>query len=74
MGDLRKVAVVTNHEPAKSKGKRSGKTSGDLNHSQVLKGVRVLVVDDEADTRDLGKAVLSNHGGGLRQHRQRKQR
>jgi len=56
------LPLITTHQRAKSNGKRSEKTNEDSSISRALRGVRVLVVDDETDTRDLLKAVLSNHG------------
>jgi signal transduction histidine kinase len=66
------LPLITTHQRAKSNGKRSEKTNEDSNISRALRGVRVLVVDDEADTRDLLKAVLSTTARALPQHRQRK--
>jgi signal transduction histidine kinase/CheY-like chemotaxis protein len=42
--------------------KRSGKLARSQEVAQNLKGVRVLVVDDEVDTRELLKTVLSRQG------------
>ncbi|HEX3146212.1 MAG TPA: ATP-binding protein [Pyrinomonadaceae bacterium] len=52
------LPLVTHHRPAKS----NGKVANETKISQSLKGVRVLVVDDEIDTRDLLKTVLSKQG------------
>jgi len=53
-----KLPLVTRHKPAKS----NGNVANETKISQSLKGVRVLVVDDEIDTRDLLKTVLSKQG------------
>jgi len=52
------LPLVTHHRPAKS----NGNVANETKISQSLKGVRVLVVDDEIDTRDLLKTVLSKQG------------
>jgi CheY-like chemotaxis protein len=56
------LPLMTAHQYAESNGKFSEETNENLKESYDLKGVRVLVVDDEADTRDLLKTVLSKHG------------
>jgi len=52
------LPLVTRHKPAKS----NGNVANETKISQSLKGVRVLVVDDEIDMRDLLKTVLSKQG------------
>ena len=52
------LPLITHHKPAKS----NGKVANETKISQSLKGVRVLVVDDEIDTLDLLKTVLSKQG------------
>jgi signal transduction histidine kinase len=54
------LPLITHHKPAKGNGKVANETTRKI--SQSLKGVRVLVVDDEIDTRDLLKTVLSQQG------------
>jgi CheY-like chemotaxis protein len=50
--------MIAHHKPAKG----NGKVANETKISQSLKGVKVLVVDDEIDTRDLLKTVLSQQG------------
>ena len=52
------LPLITHHKPAKA----NGKVANETKISQSLKGVRVLVVDDEIDTLDLLKTVLSKQG------------
>ena len=52
--------------PARQHAKSTPRIHGEMKHlrrdSLDLKGIKVLVVDDEVDTRDLVKTVLSKHG------------
>jgi signal transduction histidine kinase/ActR/RegA family two-component response regulator len=56
------LPLVTAHKQAKSSSDQSQNISENPNRLLNLNGVRVLVVDDEIDTRDLLKAVLSEQG------------
>jgi CheY-like chemotaxis protein len=47
-------------------GSRARPASGDAPAQRQLVGVRVLVVDDEEDARDLLEAILSHHGATVR--------
>ncbi len=52
------LPLMTGHKAAK----RPHESNQTTKMTMDLKGVRVLVVDDEVDTRDLLKTVLSKHG------------
>ena len=54
------LPLITQLAPTKGNSKISGQLNQQV--SQNLKGVRVLVVDDEIDTRDLLKTILSKQG------------
>ena len=56
------LPLMTAHKQAKSNGRVSAASKQVVDGSRALKGVRVLVVDDEVDTRDLLKTVLSKCG------------
>jgi signal transduction histidine kinase/ActR/RegA family two-component response regulator len=56
------LPLMNAHKDTKSTGRISEYKDKNVKDSHYLKGVRVLVVDDEVDTRDLLKTVLSKHG------------
>ena len=58
------VTLPVTHEPLPGESKAHGISAGDLASGTVpaLDGVRVLVVDDDADTRELIRMILGRYG------------
>jgi len=59
------VSLVHHEEPAVNPPRKAASDSGDMECPPQLEGVRVLVVDDEPDTRTLMRKVLAGCGADV---------